>query len=305
MTAKLALYTQNSEVIKALSEAARSSEINLRLNPPLSFTNQEEFVVCDIASFIIRKKDLKRIQKGRLYLISNKSNEDNIRLIHKYKLKHLVGMNEGTYAPELMAHLNKVIKRKIWGIKAYISDDSEFKTCTLGDSTLTDKTIDETLGALDLSDYFSSLIEYLKLVANELITNSLYKGPNLRRCKQGLESLDRYSPVFLADSDHVRITIAKDNKGLALSVLDTFGGLTYELVISSLMRSFKDKTVMDKKDGAGLGLYLTFLHSNQFIVNFREDCQTEVICVIDKEKRYKQYKERIRSFHFFQEARFE
>jgi sigma-B regulation protein RsbU (phosphoserine phosphatase) len=71
------------------------------------------------------------------------------------------------------------------------------------------------------------------------------------------------------------------------------------------MRSFKDKTVMDKKDGAGLGLYLTFLHSNQFIVNFREDCQTEVICVIDKEKRYKQYKERIRSFHFFQEARFE
>jgi sigma-B regulation protein RsbU (phosphoserine phosphatase) len=73
-------------------------------------------------------------------------------------------------------------------------------------------------------------------------------------------------------------------------------------VLDNLVRSFKEKSPLDKKDGAGLGLYLTFLHSNQFIVNLRPGFRTEVICIIDKNKRYKQYKSRIRSFHFFEEV---
>jgi sigma-B regulation protein RsbU (phosphoserine phosphatase) len=100
----------------------------------------------------------------------------------------------------------------------------------------------------------------------------------------------------------VQLALGMDDKGVALSVQDSFGGLSYSTLIESLRRSFAEKTAMDKKDGAGLGLYLTFLHSNQFIINFRENFRTEVICIIDKNKRYKNYKQRIRSFHFFQEV---
>jgi len=162
--------------------------------------------------------------------------------------------------------------------------------------------IQEALGHFDFKDYFSSPNEYLAVMANELISNSLYKGPNRKRTEQGLEGHDRKSPVFLKGADLVQVTLGMDQKGIALSVQDSFGGLSYELLIASLMRSFNEKTVMDKKDGAGLGLYLTFLHSNQFIINYRENFRTEVICIIDKNKRYKNYKQRIRSFHFFQEV---
>jgi sigma-B regulation protein RsbU (phosphoserine phosphatase) len=190
----------------------------------------------------------------------------------------------------------------MWGLQPYMDKSAELKVISLSDSKFTNEMVQEALGHFDFQDYFTSPLEYIQVMANELISNSLYKGPNRRRQEQGLDTPDRKAPVFLKGSDLVQVTLSMDSKGVALSVQDSFGGLTYDLLMSSLLRSFQEKTAMDKKDGAGLGLYLTYLHSNQFIINFREKFRTEVICIIERNKRYKNYKQRIRSFHFFQEV---
>ena len=85
-------------------------------------------------------------------------------------------------------------------------------------------------------------------------------------------------------------------------MIDSFGTLTKEKVIQSLHRSFQEKTVEQKQGGAGLGLYLSYSHGHQFIVNSKLGVKTEVIIVIEKNKRYKTYKSRLKSFHFFDEA---
>jgi sigma-B regulation protein RsbU (phosphoserine phosphatase) len=84
--------------------------------------------------------------------------------------------------------------------------------------------------------------------------------------------------------------------------MDCFGTLSWEKTVENLNRSFTEKTVQHKKGGAGLGLYLSFSHANQFIINRKAGLRTEVLFIIEKNRRYKNYKERIKSFHFFEEA---
>lgn len=302
MNAHVAVYTKDPNIFEAIKTSASKTNFIVHENPSFAEYKENHFIICDIASFTSMKKELKNVKKDFLYVLSDKTDEENMKFVEKNEIYHLVGLNENVYGPELMCSLQKTFDRKIWGLQYYMNDDSEIKILSLSDSKFTNEMVEESLKNFSFEEYFSSPIEYIQVMANELISNSLYKGPNKRRAEQGLETPDRKSTVFLKGSDLVQVTLGMDEKGVALSVQDSFGGLSYELLISSLKRSFAEKTVMEKKDGAGLGLYLTFLHSNQFIINYRKDYRTEVICIIEKNKRYKNYKQRIRSFHFFQEV---
>lgn len=302
MNSQVAVYTESKSTFEQLSEASKSTNFTFHLNPEWEQYKTNHFIICDLLAFEDMQDKFEKVPRSLIYVISPLPDEENMRLVERYELHHLVGQNEQIFAPEIMNHLKKSFAKKIWGLNTYIEDDAAIKILSLSDSKYTNEMIQEALAHFDFNEYFASPIEYLQVMANELISNSLYKGPNRKRAEQGLDSVDRKSPVFLKGSEMVQVTLGMDNKGIALSVQDSFGGLSYALLIKSLKRSFEEKTVMDKKDGAGLGLYLTFLHSNQFIINYRENFRTEVICIIDKNKRYKNYKQRIRSFHFFQEV---
>lgn len=302
MNTHVAVYTESKAVFEQLKLASNTTNFILSLNPDWEEYKENHFIICDLLSFEDMQDKFEKVSRSLIYVISPLPDEENMRLLERYGLHHLVGQNEQIFAPEIMNHLKKSFAKKIWGLNTYIDDEATIKILSLSDSKHTNEMIQEALQHFDFNEYFASPIEYLQVMANELISNSLYKGPNRKRSEAGLDSLDRKSPVFLKGSELVQVTLGMDNKGVALSVQDSFGGLSYELLIKSLKRSFEEKTVMDKKDGAGLGLYLTFLHSNQFIINYRKDFRTEVICIIDKNKRYKNYKQRIRSFHFFQEV---
>lgn len=302
MNAHIAVFTKEQKIFDHLKECANNTHFILHHNPDFNSHPSDGFVICDLETFKEKKKLFTDVKKHLLFVLSAEIDENNMKHIEKYELHHLIGLNEGIYGNELMVNLKKIFEKKIWGIQRYLTGEADIKIISLSDSKHTNEMIQEALKLFDFQDYFSSPTEYIQVMANELISNSLYKGPNKRRELQGLDAPDRKSPVFLKGADLVQVTLGMDDKGVGLSVQDSFGGLNYEILMASLKRSFKEKTAMNKKDGAGLGLYLTFLHSNQFIINFREGFRTEVICIIDKNKRYKNYKQRIRSFHFFQEV---
>lgn len=301
MNANVGIFVKDKQIFKNIKAAAESTHFIVHEAPALADYKDNHFVICDSASYN-EIKELSEVPKHFLYVLSAGSDEDNMKLVEQNDLHHLVGLNEGIYPQEIIASLKKSFENKIWGLKCYMPNESDVKIISLSDSKHTNEMIESALSDFDFQEYFNSPSEYIQVMANELISNSLYKGPNKKRQELGLDSVDRRSPVFLKGSELVQVTLGMDDKGVALSVQDSFGGLNYELIMKSLKRSFEEKTVMEKKDGAGLGLYLTFLHSNQFIVNFRENFRTEVICIIEKNKRYKNYKQRIRSFHFFQEV---
>ena len=77
----------------------------------------------------------------------------------------------------------------------------------------------------------------------------------------------------------------------------------FEKLLDSLIRGFKEKTPRKKEGesagGAGLGLYFIFKMANQTILNVTKDKGTEIICVVDANKRYKEYMARVSSLLFF------
>lgn len=302
MNTHVAVYSTDHALFDELQNSSNNGNFIMHHNPDLKEYSKDHFVICEMSYFLSHLKKFQDLKPQLLYILSNLSDEENMKIIEEHKIQHLVGLNPQIFAKEILNHLKKSFDHKIWGLDSYMGEDAEIRVLSLSESKNTNEMIEEALTHFDFKDYFSSPVEYIQVMANELISNSLYKGPNRKRSEQGLDSVDRKSPVFLKGSDLVQVSLGMDSSGVALSVQDSFGGLNYETLINSLKRSFAEKTVMEKKDGAGLGLYLTFLHSNQFIINYRENFRTEVICIIEKNKRYKNYKQRIRSFHFFQEV---
>ncbi len=301
MKVQVAVYSENEEMFQQLKDATGASGFEFQSNPPLSDFQENHYVITD-AETLRKKKNLKDIKRSLLYVVSSETDENNIRLVDEHSLHHLVGYNPKFFASEILVHLKRTQEKKIWGVASYLADPAEIQVISLSDSKFSNELVSEALSHFDFKDYFSSPNEYLRVMANELISNSLYKGPNRKREELGLGSVDRKSPVFLKGADLVQVTLGMDTNGISLSVQDSFGGLSFKILMESLKRSFAEKTVMEKKDGAGLGLYLTYLHSNQLILNFRQNFRTEVICIIDRNKRYKDYKQRIRSLHFFEEV---
>jgi sigma-B regulation protein RsbU (phosphoserine phosphatase) len=72
------------------------------------------------------------------------------------------------------------------------------------------------------------------------------------------------------------------------------------MIINAIERGYREKSPKAETKGAGLGLYMTYSLSNLFLVSRRPRVSTEIVCVIENTKRYRKYKERITSFHYFE-----
>ncbi|MBY0517455.1 MAG: hypothetical protein K2P81_11125 [Bacteriovoracaceae bacterium] len=244
---------------------------------------------------------LKVVPRSLLFWIGRQDDATHIEFIQKHQLSHLLGFDPIRTPWEAALNLKKILNKKMWGASQYLDAGTMTDGFSLSESKREMDKIKEILTSQDWSDFFDSPVEYLTLVSNELISNALYNGPELKR-EHAHYPIDRKEPVFLKGSELIQLNIGLDSHCAVLSVMDCFGSLSKEKVIESLARSFKEKTVQNKKGGAGLGLYLAFTQANQFIVNRKAGTRTEVICLIEKNRRYKQFKGRIKSFHFFEEA---
>ncbi len=240
-----------------------------------------------------------------LFWIGQRDDKEHIQFIHEHHLHHLIGLDAVRTPWEAELQIKKIFagKDKWWGLKPYLSAGTSTDGFSLSESNKrgTDQ-VQEILKLQEWSEFFDSPQEHLALIANELVSNALYNGPEDKRSGSAHYPIDRKDPVFLRGSELVQVNLGMDNHAVSLSVMDCFGTLDWTKTVGSLHRGFQEKTVQYKKGGAGLGLYLAFSHGNQFIVNRRAGLRTEVICLIEKNRRYRQYKGRLKSFHFFEEA---
>jgi phosphoserine phosphatase RsbU/P len=293
---KLSLFTENNTLKHALLELTNPNRLSL--NP--QSLDPAHLIVID-QNLELLESALKSVPPSRLYFISDRSDEDNIDIIKKFSLSHLIGFDEKRTAHEILQHYNIFDSKSIWGPTHYLASGVITDSITFSESKREMSKIAELIKTQVWDDFFDTPADYINLMANELVSNALYNGPEGKRNGANYP-VDRKDPVFLKGSELIQLKLGIDHQSAVLSVIDCFGTLTKEKVIQSLYRSFKEKTVENKKGGAGLGLYLSYLHGHQFIVNSREGVKTEVIIVIEKTKRYKNYKSRRKSFHFFDEA---
>ena len=89
--------------------------------------------------------------------------------------------------------------------------------------------------------------------------------------------------------------------GLGLSVaVHEFGRLDRDKIVRHLIKCVNNtKFIENKKGGAGAGVYLAFYMANQFVINIEPGKRLEAICILEKNKRYKEYRQRVTSFNYF------
>ncbi len=297
---RIAIYTPQDDLFEALASSLKTLVPVVRSPDSL---DSRTLVIADERSAPAVEELLKTTPRAWLMWIGQRTDSEHMQFIHEHQLHHLIGLDAQRTPWEAHLHVQKIFSGKLWGLGPYLSSGTMTDGFSLSESHKRGADhIQEILKTQDWSEFFDSPIDHLALIANELVSNALYNGPEDKRSTSAHYPIDRKDPVFLKGTELVQVSLGIDAHAVGLSVMDCFGSLDWEKTVASLDRGFQEKTVQIKKGGAGLGLYLAFSHGNQFIVNRRAGVRTEVICLVEKNRRYRQYKARLKSFHFFEEA---
>lgn len=225
------------------------------------------------------------------YVVSKLSNEENIDLLIREKINHLIGFNTIDLANE--TKLVEVLeKREKFILDDYIDDTYKKASWKL----FTNTKISEVIGQIGskFSEELSEAIklEVLKLVSEELLSNAFYHSDgNAVPIERGLE-------IMLTPDKEVELLFAVNNDYVVISVKGPSSFHSQDQVLKSINRGYKEKSPLDGKTGAGLGLYMIYENCNQFWVINGGENGGQIICVFEKFNRYKQARERVTSFHY-------
>lgn len=268
---------------------------NIGLQTTASNASHQSWLIDSSDPSFQEKYEHARERQVQIIIVSSEEDEKNIlETMANVDISHIVG--ESSYLTEEIA--NNMLKyhlKNIWGPEKYLHEEAQLISKELLHSKDANKIVEEILDGIDFTPFFEGPKNYIKVIYNELLTNAFYH-------MQDLSSQDRSESIFVAHEESVRLKLGLDKQKIAISVADHNKALSKEKILSSLQRSFRDKRPNNRTPGAGLGLYLVFHHANQLIFNCSAEHGNEIIAIIDVNKRYRNYKKRITSFHYFYEA---
>ncbi len=230
-----------------------------------------------------------KITGNQKYVISKLTNEENIDLLSREKTNHLIGFNTIDLANEIKL-VEVLEKREKFILNDYIDETYKKSSWILGANTKIPEVISQMSSKFsdDLSEAIK--LEVLKLVGEELLSNAFYHSNG--------HHIERGTEVILTPDKEVEFLFAVNNEYVVISVKGPSGFASQEKVLASINRGYKEKSPLDGKTGAGLGLYMIYENSNQFwVINGGDNC-SQIICVFEKFNRYKKARERVTSFHY-------
>jgi len=97
------------------------------------------------------------------------------------------------------------------------------------------------------------------------------------------------------------LQFACDGDYIAIALIDPFGSLTQETVVSYLNRCLVKgpEQFSDASGVAGIGLYRVFQSLSKFVINIEPGKKTEVISLIDLRLIMKRFRQAAKSFHIY------
>ncbi|HEX8107345.1 MAG TPA: hypothetical protein VF516_06420 [Kofleriaceae bacterium] len=209
---------------------------------------------------------------------------------------HIISHPMPVLAEELLATVQKLRRREVFGLEKYVAWGAETRSYTLGDADERDDAVGmvtrDVLG-VGLPDRIGSLVS---VITDELIANALYLAPLDERKRRYRAGEERARSRPLRGRDVVTVRWATDARYLAIEVRDRWGTLEPRSVASRLAAG-RVKTTGAPGD-TGMGLALAYACCNQFVIDLEPEVMTEVIALLDVRHRPIELG-RCASFHTF------
>ena len=199
---------------------------------------------------------------------------------------------------DLLLTTEKILRNDIFGIEKYMKWGIEPTIYQLYDSDRREEYMDKVSEFCKSLGCRESLIKIVISLCDEFLTNALYDAPLAAGV---LVPEKRKERVVLAPEHCPTFKFASDGDLLAISVEDPFGAIGRETILAYLNKCFSrgNDQIDSKVGGAGLGLYFIWRSVSQFIINVEPGVRSEFIGIIDLSLTMKEFKKRIKSFHYF------
>lgn len=208
---------------------------------------------------------------------------------------HVIAHPMPMLAEELLATVQKIIRRDVFGLEKYMAWGAEIRSYVLTDARDREAavaTLSRDVIASGLPDRIGSLVS---VITDELVANALYSAP-IDEAGDRIHAHDaRDKRRALAGREVVTVRWATDGRYLGIEVTDLFGSIELGTIGARVART---GTQAAPGPETGMGLALVYACANQFVVNCRPTERTEVITLLDV--RYKPTElGRTASFHEF------
>jgi hypothetical protein len=208
---------------------------------------------------------------------------------------HVVAHPVPLLSEELLATVQKLIRRDPFGLEKYMVWGAEVRSYALDDARDRDAAVAELakdVVAVGLPDRVGSLVS---VIADELIANAIYAAPVDDAGQRFRAHEPRDQPRPLSGRDAVTVRWATDARYLAIEVRDKWGSIDTPAIAKRIASGGKQAN-----HETGMGLPLAYACCNQFVVDCEPNVMTEVITLLDV--RYKPTElGRFASFHSFRQ----
>ena len=268
-------------LLKLLGKKASSDLLhvaNVLKDEVVDFHGSDRFE--DDLTFVMM--DFKKKEKSnKIHVINELAQKNLSHFVAPHQNKELEEFNRNLKNKENVS-FEDVLGTSDWQEEAQLKESEKINSV-----------VDDLVEKINDDGFFDSPKDYLKLISKELLSNAFFHH------SEKTSSQTREEKIELSDCS-IGFKLGKGTNGIAISVKDPFGKLHKDQLIQSLKRAYSEQSPEEKEGGAGLGLFMAFENSDVFIVNTVRDKQTEIICLIYPQKRYKKFREQTTSFHFYE-----
>jgi len=186
---------------------------------------------------------------------------------------HVIAHPMPVLAEELLATVQKLLRRDVFGLEKYLTWSADVRSYTLEDAQDRDAVVAELAREVimcGLPDRISSMVS---VIADELLANAIYAAPVDDSGTRTRAADPRDKVRALSGRDAVTLRWATDARYVALEIRDRYGSIDPTAIAKRL-------SVAQTSEG-GMGLPLAYACCNQLVLDVAPGKLTEIVALLD------------------------
>jgi DNA-binding NarL/FixJ family response regulator len=215
-------------------------------------------------------------------LITAYNIDDYIHIAKQYGISNIIPKTTPFNFDELDKIIENLLTGKIFGLS---------KQLLPGFRELGKFCIKSSKEAKDIREKITALLDEklgtsgnMNLVLDEIITNAIYHAPAF---PDGTQKYAEFTDITLEDDEYVCIELGYDTEKYAISISDSKGRLTKDVVLYKIDRQIAGEGILDD---SGRGIHMSRLFSDRMIINIEPKNKTEIILMNYFSHKYRGYK---------------
>ena len=185
---------------------------------------------------------------------------------------------------------------RVFGLSALVRPGVKVQTVKLSVSSQKPEALEAVKNYLLSAKFNARMASLITNAVDELLLNAIYDAPTDDLGKQLYNRLARSTVLKLEGKAEVQMQLAFDGNQVAISVMDQFGSLDKEKLLTHMSKYYGDEAYQLKTTvaGAGLGLATVFRSGASFFFASENGLKTETTIFFKRTDSYKDFKEQFR-----------